>query len=1257
MRAPPSFGTLRPHLALLVAMHSEPGPLQGLFYFTFMVLHSTATPDLPLRFVSEPLSTIQKPGGLVQLFCSAEPNTAQISWVFNGQRWDGKLDNVEVQSGSLTIVSLSPTISGQYKCIANNSAGAILSRPATVSIAHLGDFDSTVKHPLIVEERNAALIKCNIPESNPKALVRYRVRGKWLEHSTDNYLILPSGNLHILNVSLEDKGSYKCAVNNPITHEQKIDPTGYRLIISGSSSEGSYIIYPTISQTLDIPKHGSQTLECVVSGSAFHVHWVKEGHNVAFGGRFRLKHTHLVIDRVEPTDAGNYSCVLDNGLGKHQTANYTVRILEPAVISQELKDQSLPLGKTARFVCDVHGFPPPNLAWLHNAVPIRSSPRHLMSGNRLGISSVTREDSGLYQCIADNAIGYAQSTARLIIQPDRGSKPVIVSAPASARVLDGDFVTLTCNATGVPPPVIRWYNNNGLISSHPSHVLKTKSQKSPQIGAAASASEPVHLTMSRAGSSSLYIHAFTAEHSGKYTCEATNDHGFAVSEAFLTIVPFETSTKAEEATPMEIVQSDEGDYDYDLELQNATPTNWPDGKPATEKSSDGATPPDAPIILSPPRTLKPDVYHLVWKSGKDGGFPINAYFVKYRKLDDGGSVVGRWYTVRVPGSENELRISELEPSSLYEVLMVARNAVGEGQPAMLTFRTSKEKIVQAPSSKPPVVQEGVNSNFGVVLPDSSRHSGVPEAPDRPTISTASETSVYVTWIPRANGGSPITSFKVEYKRTGRNWQIAADNISPSKLSVEVSSLEPGAVYRFRVIAMNYYGESVRSAPSRTYQVVEKRFTNRLLIVPHIDHTEAVSDTEIMLKWTYIHLNNNTPIQGLYIYYRPTDSDNDGDYKRDEVEGTKQRHLISHLQPETSYDIKMKCYNEGGESDYSNVMICETKAKRVQGSSEYPVEDQSTPPTSGGGRPVDASNAIARSSDMLYLIVGCVLGVMVLILIVFIAMCLWKNRQQNMMQKYDPPGYVYQDADMNGQMVEYTTLPGTSRINGSIHGNYISNGNFSNGCPHLHHKTPNGVNGTLNGRINGGPGHYPGHSSSMAGTHVEYEQPQHLLNGGGMYSSVPQTDPSVCINCRNCRNNNRCFTKSNGTFAGSVLPVMPIVASFQQDNLEMKQLNHVMVPMCLASSVSECSGEEDLDHNLDRGPVQNFCCHENQNHMHADSVEGEDRPQSGSENHIFTWAPLIMQSVNQNCTEKAAWTSSTALDSSPGDIRQLQAQES
>ena len=64
-------------------------------------------------------------------------------------------------------------------------------------------------------------------------------------------------------------------------------------------------------------------------------------------------------------------------------------------------------------------------------------------------------------------------------------------------------------------------------------------------------------------------------------------------------------------------------------------------------------------------------------------------FVCACQVDEMGTVVGSWHTVRVPGSEKTLRLSELESSSLYEVLMVARSSAGEGQPAMLTFRTGK----------------------------------------------------------------------------------------------------------------------------------------------------------------------------------------------------------------------------------------------------------------------------------------------------------------------------------------------------------------------------------------------------------------------------------------------------------------------------------------------------------------------------------------------------------------------------------------
>lgn len=70
----------------------------------------------------------------------------------------------------------------------------------------------------------------------------------------------------------------------------------------------------------------------------------------------------------------------------------------------------------------------------------------------------------------------------------------------------------------------------------------------------------------------------------------------------------------------------------------------------------------------------------------------------------------------------------------------------------------------------------------------------PEAPDKPTVSTATETSAYVTWIPRGNRGFPIQSFRVEYKKVkkaGEDWVTAVENIPPSRLSVEIADLEKG----------------------------------------------------------------------------------------------------------------------------------------------------------------------------------------------------------------------------------------------------------------------------------------------------------------------------------------------------------------------------------------------------------------------------------------------------------------------------------
>ncbi|NXL65626.1 CDON protein, partial [Chordeiles acutipennis] len=376
--------------------------------------------DLTPHFISEPLSTVQKSGEPVQLHCSAEPSTTRLSWLFNGEPLDSKVGEVEIHSGSLTIVSLSPSTSGRYQCVANSSVGAVVSRPATVSMASLAHFETSVKPAVAAEEGGTAFIACRVPESNPKAQVRFQARGKWLEQSTDNYLILPSGNLQILNVSLEDRGSYKCAVYNPVTHDLRVEPTGRKLVVTRSSSDEFHILHPLAPQQLAAPRHSALTLECVVGGSPpASVRWVKDGRDALRKGRWKVLHSHLVTDKLEVSDSGNYSCVVGNEPGAVKYVNYSLTVLEPASISKGLQDETAAVGATVHFWCDIQGIPAPTLTWLHNAAPLRLSPRHLPTGNRLRIRGLTQEDSGLYQCVAENGVGFVQSTGRLRVQPGR----------------------------------------------------------------------------------------------------------------------------------------------------------------------------------------------------------------------------------------------------------------------------------------------------------------------------------------------------------------------------------------------------------------------------------------------------------------------------------------------------------------------------------------------------------------------------------------------------------------------------------------------------------------------------------------------------------------------------------------------------------------------------------------------------------------------------------------------------------------------
>lgn len=63
-----------------------------------------------------------------------------------------------------------------------------------VSLAELRDFEFDDQQEIEVDEGNTAVIECHLPESQPKAQVRYSVKQEWLETS--------KGTAPALNISL-----------------------------------------------------------------------------------------------------------------------------------------------------------------------------------------------------------------------------------------------------------------------------------------------------------------------------------------------------------------------------------------------------------------------------------------------------------------------------------------------------------------------------------------------------------------------------------------------------------------------------------------------------------------------------------------------------------------------------------------------------------------------------------------------------------------------------------------------------------------------------------------------------------------------------------------------------------------------------------------------------------------------------------------------------------------------------------------------
>ncbi|XP_058701308.1 contactin-3-like isoform X2 [Poecile atricapillus] len=225
---------------------------------------------------------------------------------------------------------------------------------------------------------------------------------------------------------------------------------------------------------------------------------------------------HLYIAKVEPSDVGNYSCVVTSTASSSPVLGSPTPLVlrtdgvmgeyEPKIEVQFPETLAAAKGSTVKLECFALGNPVPQINWRRtDGLPFPSKIKLRKSNGMIEIPNFQQEDAGLYECITENSRGKNIARGRLTYY----AKPHWIQTIKDVEVAVEDTLYWDCRASGKPKPSYRWLRNG--------EQLAIEGRIQIENGA-------------------LTISNLNLTDSGRYQCIAENKHGVISSSAELRVV-------------------------------------------------------------------------------------------------------------------------------------------------------------------------------------------------------------------------------------------------------------------------------------------------------------------------------------------------------------------------------------------------------------------------------------------------------------------------------------------------------------------------------------------------------------------------------------------------------------------------------------------------------------------------------------------------------------------------------------------------
>uniref|UniRef100_A0A4W4HNK0 Ig-like domain-containing protein n=1 Tax=Electrophorus electricus TaxID=8005 RepID=A0A4W4HNK0_ELEEL len=424
------------------------------------------------------------------------------------------------RNGTLLIQNANVKDRGQYLCLAENDYGSdklliMLSVVAYPSrILEPGVRDIKVYSGKTVEMRCKA-------EGRPVPVVSWILANRTQVMGQDNgrgrVTVTPEGTLVIRQVSVYDRGRYKCVASNAAG----VDSVTMRLQVVAAPPN----ILEEKRQLLRANTGQGVWMPCTAQGDPQPTsHWVLFGGTVVRPPKTDSKvsvfpNGTLHMKNLDVSDSGKYECIATSSTGsERRVVTLSVKKIETAPQIVETSDWRTELeygGNLHLNYCKASGAPIPEISWglpdgtlVNSALQADSSrggraKRYTLFDNgTLYLNEVGMDEEGDYTCYAENTLGKDEMHVHITVV----SAPPQIRPPSRtyAKVKPGANIRFDCEAAGEPKPKILWRlpSNDMIAASNERYLMHVNGSLDVRDVKLADAGEYVCMARNAAGDES-----------------------------------------------------------------------------------------------------------------------------------------------------------------------------------------------------------------------------------------------------------------------------------------------------------------------------------------------------------------------------------------------------------------------------------------------------------------------------------------------------------------------------------------------------------------------------------------------------------------------------------------------------------------------------------------------------------------------------------------------------------------------------------